>query len=321
MVVLSGRKFLAFSFFLIVSFYTGFKWGSAQFESEKKMNCENLPPKTSKTIIGPIVSVKKRHSCQPRPLESLAECPPPPVEQWRLNVNNGKSAVYQLFDALHHPAPITSLKAEVILSSDSLVYSNLSSCEEVYLTRSGSRSSMPNKCIAVVTAAARDVSPVRISHRIGTQAGLTNRYAGDMHADHTDKHEMPQAFMQDRQLLIDSFRKVMGEPIDQVTGERRVAFVMLANSGMVDLIINFMCSARSANIDLKNVVIFVGDQQSADIMTNLGLTYYMHPSAGAMPKKAAGFYGDNTFTYMMWLKVTSVYIAMAAGFDVLFQVT
>ena len=64
----------------------------------------------------------------------------------------------------------------------------------------------------------------------------------------------------------------------------------------------------------------MGDQQSADIIKNLGLTYFMHPSAGAMPKKAAGFYGDNVFTYMMWLKVTSVYIAMTAGFDVLFQV-
>lgn len=158
---------------------------------------------------------------------------------------------------------------------------------------------MPNKCVAVVAARDIDVSPVRISHRKGTQAGLTNRYAGDMHADHTDKHEMPLAFMQDRQLLVDKFKKIMGDPVDPVSGERRVAFVMLANSGMIDLIMNFMCSARSANIDLKDVVIFVGDQQSADIIANLGLTYFMHPSAGAMPKKAAGFYGDNTFTYMV----------------------
>ena len=38
-----------------------------------------------------------------------------------------------------------------------------------------------------------------------------------------------------------------------------------------------------------------------------------------MPRNVAGNYGDKYFAKIMWLKVTSVYIALAAGFDVIFQ--
>jgi hypothetical protein len=38
-----------------------------------------------------------------------------------------------------------------------------------------------------------------------------------------------------------------------------------------------------------------------------------------MPREVASNYGDDTFGMMMWLKVTSVYLALHAGFDVLFQ--
>jgi hypothetical protein len=336
MVVLSVNRIIAVLVSLLVSFYIGFHTGRNELEVSFYQHC---PPSTPALHTQPKArkSVARKVRSKPCPPAAPAvgpvapavapatdTCPPPAVEHLVLNSHMLRqpddSVLYNIFGALHHPSPITNLKSEVILSNNKGKYSNHSDCLEMYLTRSGSRSNMPNKCVAVVTAGAGDVSPVRISHRIGTQAGMTDRYAADMHADHTDKHEMPQAFMQDRQVLIDLFLAEMGDPIDPVTGERRVAFVMLANSGMVDLVINFMCSARAANIDLKDVVVFVGDHESKAIMENLGLKSFMHPSAGMMPKQAAGFYGDKSFTYMMWLKVTSVYIASTAGFDVLFQV-
>jgi hypothetical protein len=40
---------------------------------------------------------------------------------------------------------------------------------------------------------------------------------------------------------------------------------------------------------------------------------------GMMPRIVALNYGDKYFAKIMWLKVTSVYIALAAGFDVIFQ--
>ena len=42
-------------------------------------------------------------------------------------------------------------------------------------------------------------------------------------------------------------------------------------------------------------------------------------SLGNIPSNAAAHYADLTFARLMWLKVTSVYIANLAGFDVLFQ--
>ncbi len=42
-------------------------------------------------------------------------------------------------------------------------------------------------------------------------------------------------------------------------------------------------------------------------------------SLGNIPSNAAAHYADMTFARLMWLKVTSVYIANLAGFDVLFQ--
>ena len=335
MVVISINRIIIILVTLIISFYIGFLQGRNEYVLSYLQKCiinpavpESVKPQLRNKIARNIHSIP----CPPKIVSSITDndppiaktCPPSVVEHLVMNAhllkNIEESVVYDIFGALHHPSPINNLKAEIILSNNNGHYSNISDCSEIYLTRSGSRPNMPNKCVAVVTASPSDVSPVRISHRIGTQAGMTDRYAADMHADHTDKHDMPQAFMQDRQVLIDMFLTKMGNPIDPITGERRVAFVMLANSGMVDLVINFMCSARSANIDLKDVVVFVGDQESADIMENLGLMYFMHPSAGMMPKQAAGFYGDKSFTYMMWLKVTSVYIASTAGFDVLFQV-
>ena len=40
---------------------------------------------------------------------------------------------------------------------------------------------------------------------------------------------------------------------------------------------------------------------------------------GIMPEKAAGGYLDKTFSRMMWFKMVCVYVAVAAGYDVLFQ--
>jgi hypothetical protein len=111
-----------------------------------------------------------------------------------------------------------------------------------------------------------------------------------------------------------------GEPTDPATGKRRTAFVMVANLGMMDLIVNFVCSVRVANIDLKDVIIFVGDDATGAIVEDMGMRYFYHPSVGSMPSGSAGFYGDSTFTSMMWLKVTAVYLGIHAGFDVLFQV-
>ena len=300
------------------SFWVGFRWGYDSPDNQVQNRCRSV---NAPSVYQPQI---RRKSCTnannlPDQLNSVAKnCPPAVLDHLIFNDNEGASVLDVIFNSLHHPAPMNKVKSETILASHKI--NNMSDCKEIYLTRSGSRPNMPNKCVAIVSAHKTDVSPYRISHRVGTSAGITNRYASDMHTDHTDKNDMPKLFMRDRQKLVDLFLQKMGDPIDKETGEKRVAFVMLANAGMLDLLVNFMCSTRAAGINLKDTIIFVGDDSSGTVVESMGLKYFFHPSVGSMPKKAANFYGDDTFTNMMWLKVTAVYVAAAAGFDVLFQV-
>lgn len=239
-----------------------------------------------------------------------------------LNTIKKGSVLDSVFGAWHHPAQMKGLASEAVLyDKKTSVVNNISDCREMYLTRSGSRPNMPNKCVAVVSVNAESISPDRISHRIGTSAGIINRYASDMHSAYVRRNELPSNFFRDRDELIKMFRERMGGgPVDASTGKRRTAFVMVANLGMMDLIVNFVCSVRVAGIDLKDVIIFVGDDATGAIVEDMGMRYFYHPSVGSMPSSSAGFYGDSTFTSMMWLKVTAVYLGIHAGFDVLFQV-
>ena len=103
--------------------------------------------------------------------------------------------------------------------------------------------------------------------------------------------------------------------------------LMATNAGMVDLIANWLCAARapgpeSASLQraAASVVVFASDAATRAALAALGVgAAYHHQGLGELPTESAGNYGDFTFVRMMWLKVTSVYLANAAGHDVLFQ--
>ncbi len=72
-----------------------------------------------------------------------------------------------------------------------------------------------------------------------------------------------------------------------------------------------------------------GDRPDTDSPSYLHLSlnmiasccFYLLLFLGYIPPKAAGSYGDGIFGKLMWLKTTSVYIAIQAGFHVIFQDT
>lgn len=88
----------------------------------------------------------------------------------------------------------------------------------------------------------------------------------------------------------------------------------------MDLVLNFICSCQSAKIDISSLVVFVGQEDYIPLLSNMGAKAFFSAALGPIPKKAADNYGDLVFARLMWLKATSIYIAAAAGFDVLFQV-
>ena len=78
----------------------------------------------------------------------------------------------------------------------------------------------------------------------------------------------------------------------------------------MDLLLNFLCSAEEINLNLKSIIVFVGDEKSIALVENMGANAIYSPALGSMPPDAAKFYMDDTFARLMWFKTTSVYLAL-----------
>lgn len=68
------------------------------------------------------------------------------------------------------------------------------------------------------------------------------------------------------------------EEVDSILkriAKNNTVIVMVCNFGQSELLMNFVCSARSRGFDLSNVVVFTTDQETTDLADGLGLaTYY-----------------------------------------------
>lgn len=231
----------------------------------------------------------------------------------------------EIFSQLHHPSvPLTT---ELILdlyhpiTPEMKATNPYEQCQEVYMTRTGSATSMSNKCLSLAVVSEGDTSPYMHSYRMGTSAKLINKYQGDTVDAISLREEkvfLP-LFLKNLHQLVTDFQAKMGNPV-LPNGERKAITIMVANEGVMDLVLNFLCSCRSANIDTSNMIIFLGSPDLAPLIENMGVVTYYNEALGPIPKKAATFYGDNVFGVLMWLKTTSVYVASKAGYNVLFQV-
>lgn len=245
---------------------------------------------------------------------------------YKVNGSLKGGVLNEVFSQLHHPGmPSTT---EIIIDMYNKITPEMKAtdpyrqCAEVYLTRTGSATSMSNKCFAIAIVQDGDNSPYLHSHRMGTSAKLINQYQGDIYdsiAAREEKVFLP-LFLSQLKGLVSSFQAKMGAPI-LPSGERRAITIMVANEGVMDLVLNFLCSCRSAGIDVsQNMIVFLGQPELAPIIENMGVRTFYAEALGPIPKKAASFYGDNVFGVLMWLKTTSIYVASNAGYDVLFQV-
>jgi hypothetical protein len=253
-------------------------------------------------------------------------CPRPnPETTHPMHVVKGKASTPDdVFSFLHHPS--SPSKFNFYLSQDSWRAPNhvaTSPCKEVYLTRTGSRGNQPNKCVAVAIVPQGYEPMNQQSYRVGYTALNTNQYQQDFPRAYSKKptaiSSLLQPLLLDLTTLTTEFKHKMGDPIDPTTGQRRHVIVMVANEGVIDLLLNFLCSTEGAQVDRSSVVVFVGDERFVNLIESFGAHAIYSSSLGSMPKQAAGFYMDNTFSRMMWFKTTSVYLALRAGFEVLFQ--
>ena len=81
--------------------------------------------------------------------------------------------------------------------------------------------------------------------------------------------------LRDIDKLKKEFLRIMGDPVGP-NGQRRIVTIMVVNSGVMDLLLNFMCSARAANIDLSDTLVYVGQASDIKLIENLGCYLYIH---------------------------------------------
>ena len=250
---------------------------------------------------------------------------------YRLHKNLHQSVVHLVFNEYYHPTS---------MSQAEFIYSPLSSwltrtataenqtkihCKEMYHTRTGSRSNQPAKCVSIVTVRDGQHSPWITSHRIGYTAGRTNQYSNDYTFPSDRKMDEKQLypFLSSRDNAIQKFLSKVGSPIVKKqssdsqhldsrplnsTHVRRSIIVMVANEGVMNLLLNFICSCVSSGINPKSIVVFVGVEDHVSLMEELGVTAMFIQEAGAMPRAVASNYGDNIFGVMMWLKVFHLFV-------------
>jgi len=110
------------------------------------------------------------------------------------------------------------------------------------------------------------------------------------------------------------------KPIAEKVAVKNTIIVMTCNMGQSELLMNFVCNARSKGLDVSNVLVFPTDQETKDLAEGLGLaTFHDEKNFGHLPKGEARHYADKTFTAMMFAKVVCVQMINHLGYDLLFQ--
>jgi len=108
--------------------------------------------------------------------------------------------------------------------------------------------------------------------------------------------------------------------VEKVATPKKTVTVMVCNFGQSMLLMNFVCAARSRNLDTSSILVFATDLETKALAESLGLTaFYDERNFGEMPSEAAGHYGDRKFTAMMMAKVICVQMVSALQYNVLFQ--
>ena len=256
---------------LFIAFFIG-RFIREQESTGIKANCvistssKIITTTTNAEVKCPIISSSNCSSLPYITLQSYMHRIPPTIPE-------------DLFYNLHHPS--TPAKNALLYSwtndspnttslNDPSSY--LSQCNEVFLTRTGSRANQPNKCVAVIKSSVETISYYQIAHRIGVTALTLNQYQKDFPRDESLSEEnqlLPQIILNLNQLKQQLIDKV-GNPIDPLTNERRNVVVMVANEGVIDLVLNFLCSLESIDFDVKNIIIFIGDLKYEPLITNFG---------------------------------------------------
>lgn len=178
-------------------------------------------------------------------MRGSGDCPIPDVVLPVLHKSEAESTAVQVFPLLHHPGSLVCSEGEVILTQGTPWILNgtskdtpftLSPCQTVYMTRTGSKAGMPNKCAAIVSVQQDSSSPYFQTIRRGISAGIKEAYQKDfaVKSQYLNSYDLERSLLgpmlRDIDKLKAEFLGVMGDPID-ANGTRRTVTIMVVNTG------------------------------------------------------------------------------------------
>ena len=78
------------------------------------------------------------------------------------------------------------------------------------------------------------------------------------------------------------------KPILTKIAKENTIVVMVCNNGVLDLMMNFVCSARARNLDISNLLVFATDEETRTALTSMNIAVFDDEGAvGDIPKKEA----------------------------------
>lgn len=159
----------------------------------------------------------------------------------------------------------------------------------VILTDRGTR----NQCIAIVPQyesyhiqkwmrlGRRKVErsqPLRLVSR-GTQSNGVNQFLPPTKKDMTKNWEMLTNYF----AAFDDALRELRPLVEKVATPHRTVTVMVCNFGQSELLVNFVCSARSRKLNLSSLLVFATDLETKELAETLGLTAFYDERVSIIP--------------------------------------
>lgn len=132
-----------------------------------------------------------------------------------------------------------------------------------------------------------------------------------------------QKYLGNFERMLEELKLILERVADR---ETNTVIVLVCNFGQSELLLNFVCAAKTRGLDLSHILVFATDVETRDLIAGISsgdgddiAVFYDATNYGDMPKKAAGRYADKTFMSMMMAKVFCVHTTAWLGYNVLFQ--
>lgn len=109
-------------------------------------------------------------------------------------------------------------------------------------------------------------------------------------------------------------------PIVERIAKNKQLIITVVNSGQSELLMNFACAAKSRGLDISNVLAFVLDEESKELVEGLGMTSYFNSKfLGELPSSEPRVFGDRIFAEIVVAKFMCTHLLSIMGYDFLFQ--